>query len=95
LLIRRAKMHEKSSEETTIGEDRAANPTSAPDGPALPRQPQSAVTRDAMWKLLPGILLYNLLGRYVIWLRVRRYGLRLPPWISLSDIRAVSFVRKK
>ncbi len=49
------------------------------------------VTREAMWKLVPGILIYNLIGRYVLWFTARRFGMPLSPRIKLSDMRAIPF----
>jgi len=56
---------------------------------------ETTVSRDAMWKLVPGVLIYNLIGRYMLWFSGRRYGLSLPAWIKLTDIRAIPFVRTK
>lgn len=30
------------------------------------------VTRDRFWKLLPGLLFYNLIGRHLLWRRAKR-----------------------
>ena len=61
------------------------------EGAAMASQPQ--VTRDTMWKLIPGIMIYNLIGRYVLWFQCRKQGLLLPGWIKLTDIRAIPLVR--
>lgn len=42
-----------------------------------------------LWRLLPGLLVYNLIGRHLLYWRLRREwpGLPKPGRITLADIR--------
>lgn len=58
------------------------------------------VTRDRFWKLLPGLLFYNLIGRHLLWRRAKRQWIaeghdlkdigfdRIPPF-KLADIKSI------
>lgn len=48
-----------------------------------------------LWRLLPGLLFYNLIGRHILYWQMKRTGtldttlLGRPGWISLADIRTL------
>lgn len=69
-----------------------------PEDARMADKPESytTVTRDAMWKIIPGIIVYNLIGRYVLWrFNGRHFGVPLPGRIKFADMRAIPFVRTK
>ena len=46
----------------------------------------------SLWRLLPGLLFYNLIGRHIFYWHIRRQWpaddtIPKPAWISLADIR--------
>jgi hypothetical protein len=54
------------------------------------------LSRDPLWKLLPGLLIYNLIGRHVLWWQAQWQRAAegrdplcgKPGWIALTDITA-------
>jgi hypothetical protein len=58
-----------------------------------------SMTRRSMWLIFPGLVFYNLVGRHLLWRRVRRqliaegrnpkdFGGR-PGWIRPADVKAL------
>jgi len=55
-----------------------------------------ARSRDSLWKILPGLMFYNLIGRHILrrkalcqWIAEGRDPTQapIPAWISIADVK--------